>query len=82
MFKRHSPLRCKFHKGRDIRVTFGVAKDGPWIGKVLEDVVEWQLAHPSGTKDDCLQWLKGKGASAYIGNDENSDLPSKRLRTK
>ncbi|KAF8912926.1 hypothetical protein CPB84DRAFT_1759891 [Gymnopilus junonius] len=68
--------------GRDIRAAFGVAKAGPWIGKVLEDVIEWQLAHPSGTPDDCLQWLKGKDASSYIDSDESSEVPTKRLRTK
>jgi len=69
--------------GHGISIAFGVTKTGPWIGRVLEDIVEWQLGHPSGTKDDCLQWLKERGADLYIsGDDEKVKSPTKRLRTK
>ncbi|KDR85265.1 hypothetical protein GALMADRAFT_234024 [Galerina marginata CBS 339.88] len=69
--------------GREIGLAFGVTKPGPWIGKVLEAVVEWQLGHPSGTKDDCLQWLTDRGVHLYLsGDDEQLKSPTKRLRTK
>jgi len=31
---------------------------GAWTGVVLDKVIEWQLEHPAGTKDDCAEWLK------------------------
>ncbi|KAI0090034.1 hypothetical protein BDY19DRAFT_1003804 [Irpex rosettiformis] len=41
-------------------------KPGPWLSKVLADVVEWQLEYPDGTKDDCEQWLKAAHSAGKI----------------
>ncbi|KAH9486667.1 CCA tRNA nucleotidyltransferase, mitochondrial [Psilocybe cubensis] len=71
--------------GREVGTAFGVSKPGPWIGKVLEDVVEWQLGHPKSSKSDCLQWLQSRGIQSYIsdaGDSEKVQAPTKRLRTK
>jgi tRNA nucleotidyltransferase (CCA-adding enzyme) len=39
------------------------AKPGPWTGKVLADVVRWQLTHPAGTKGQCVEWVRAEGAA-------------------
>ncbi|KAF8973800.1 hypothetical protein BDZ97DRAFT_1648416 [Flammula alnicola] len=68
--------------GHEIGLAFGVKQTGPWIGKVTSDVVEWQLGHPSGSKDECIEWLKGQGTARYISAKDLQSKPSKRLRTK
>lgn len=35
-------------------------KPGPWMKSVTDEVLEWQLDHPNGTAEECLQYLKGK----------------------
>lgn len=71
------------NQGREICGVFEVTKSGPWIGKALEDVVAWQLGHPSESKDKCILWLKNRGSESYITDqDDKSNLPTKRLRTK
>ncbi|KAF5392550.1 hypothetical protein D9757_002175 [Collybiopsis confluens] len=57
------------------------AKAGPWTGAVLARVIEWQLEHPNGSKEECLSWLKEQHISGKltIGLDEPA---SKRARTR
>ncbi len=31
---------------------------GPALGKLMDATVEWQLAHPSGTAEECCAWLE------------------------
>jgi hypothetical protein len=31
---------------------------GPQLGKLTAAVMDWQMAHPTGTKDDCLEAMK------------------------
>ncbi|XP_062204118.1 CCA tRNA nucleotidyltransferase, mitochondrial-like isoform X2 [Phragmites australis] len=33
-------------------------KGGPLIGKWQQRLVKWQLAHPRGTADECIEWMK------------------------
>lgn len=33
---------------------------GKEVGEAMEHVTDWQLAHPSGTKAVCQDWLKSK----------------------
>lgn len=33
---------------------------------MIKRVVEWQLEHPEGTKDDCLAWLKEEKSAGHI----------------
>ncbi|KAH9921394.1 uncharacterized protein B0H18DRAFT_1086105 [Fomitopsis serialis] len=42
------------------------APPGPWVAPVLSSVMEWQLDHPEGTKDECLEWLKAEHAAGNI----------------
>lgn len=58
---------------------FGVGKPGPWVGKVQEDVVEWQLDNPSLSKEDCIEWLRNRGVNHYQNGDD-MDRASKRPR--
>lgn len=32
-------------------------KPGPWVGKVLEKQIDWQLEDPHLTKQQCIQRL-------------------------
>lgn len=55
--------------GREVVAALGVDKPGPWVGKVLDDVIEWQLGHPQQSKDDCLQWLTSQ-KNIYLNKPE------------
>lgn len=33
-------------------------KGGKWLSNALEAEIEWQLASPSGTVEECKAWLK------------------------
>jgi tRNA nucleotidyltransferase (CCA-adding enzyme) len=50
--------------------TLGANKPGPWTGQVLAKVVEWQLGHPDGSKEDCKFWLKDELKAGKIAVDE------------
>ncbi|KAF5312426.1 hypothetical protein D9619_003069 [Psilocybe cf. subviscida] len=68
--------------GREVgNALFGTPKAGPWVGKVLEDVVVWQLGNPSGSKEECTEWLRTRGPSHYV-TEEEAKPKSKRIRTK
>ena len=70
-------------QGRDIVLALGAKKHGAWVGETLAKVVEWQLEHPQGTRDDCLLWLEHERSSGNLCFDDDSLGPaSKRARTK
>ncbi|KAI0825228.1 hypothetical protein BC628DRAFT_1320460 [Trametes gibbosa] len=52
--------------GREVTTILGAANPGPWTGQVLARVVEWQLEHPQGTKDECEAWLRAEQAAGNI----------------
>ncbi|KAI5962068.1 CCA1 [Candida pseudojiufengensis] len=33
-------------------------KPGPWLKPATEEVLKWQLDHPNGSKDECLEYIK------------------------
>lgn len=69
--------------GREIVLALGAKKHGAWVGETLAKVVEWQLEHPQGTRDDCLLWLEHERSSWNLCFDDDSSGPaSKRARTK
>lgn len=41
-------------------------KPGPITSVLLQKVVEWQLDHPEGTKDECSEYIKSEWASGKI----------------
>ncbi|OAX34827.1 hypothetical protein K503DRAFT_697989 [Rhizopogon vinicolor AM-OR11-026] len=45
-------------------------KPGPWMKAMVNRIVEWQLEHPEGTKDDCLAWLKEEKSAGRIDMEE------------
>lgn len=45
-------------------------KPGQWTGQVLAKVVEWQLEHPLGTKDQCVVWLKQEHQNGNISTED------------
>ncbi|KAJ7596771.1 hypothetical protein C8J56DRAFT_1041030 [Mycena floridula] len=58
-------------------------KPGPWTGQVLNQVMEWQLTHPEGTKASCEKWLQEACGSGKLDIPETSSEPAaKRPRTK
>ncbi|KAI8983356.1 hypothetical protein BD414DRAFT_515839 [Trametes punicea] len=52
--------------GREVVKVLGAASPGPWTGQVLARVVEWQLEHPDGTKEECEAWLRSEQAAGNI----------------
>jgi len=66
--------------GKEVVKALGADKPGPWVGKVLDDVMEWQLGHPQQSKDDCLQWLTSRRDS-YLSAVNLNPSP-KRPRIK
>ncbi|KAJ7969689.1 CCA tRNA nucleotidyltransferase [Quillaja saponaria] len=44
--------------GKDVMNVFQLKAGGPLVKEGLEKAMAWQLAHPSGTAEDCLDWLK------------------------
>ncbi|GAB2286363.1 hypothetical protein Dimus_020778 [Dionaea muscipula] len=39
-------------------------KPGPVVGDWTRRIVEWQLAYPYGTADECLEWMREAGSNA------------------
>ncbi|XP_066358932.1 tRNA nucleotidyltransferase cca2-like isoform X2 [Miscanthus floridulus] len=44
--------------GKSIMGVMQVKSGGPLIGKWQQLVLKWQLAHPNGTVDECIEWMK------------------------
>jgi len=63
--------------GRQIVRILGAQKPGPWTGKVLAEVIKWQLGHPGETKEQCAEWLKGELAAGRLSIE---DVASRRQR--
>lgn len=41
-------------------------KPGPITSALLQKVVEWQLDHPEGSKEECGQYIKAEYAAGHI----------------
>ncbi|KAF9040369.1 hypothetical protein BDZ89DRAFT_1060461 [Hymenopellis radicata] len=68
--------------GREV-VNLLNAKPGPWTGRVLNQVLEWQFENPDGTKDACSQWLIDAHAAGTVQVETvNSEPARKKPRTK
>ncbi len=44
-----------------VMAALGIQKPGPELGKAMAAAMDWQILHPSGTAEECQQYL----ASAY-----------------
>lgn len=45
----------------------GLKSGGPQLGKLMAAAVDWQLAHPAGTADECRQWLQQQHGGGVAG---------------
>ncbi|KAF8061010.1 hypothetical protein FPV67DRAFT_1423258 [Lyophyllum atratum] len=69
--------------GGEVVKALGAAKPGAWTGKVMNQLLEWQLGNPEGTKETCKAWLVDEHREGRIQTDDGSSEPaSKRARTK
>lgn len=62
--------------GKAVMAAVGMAKGGPALGHVMEQVMGWQLANPRASREDCKIWLKEHGAD-ILQNFEESILKPK-----
>ncbi|KAF9787018.1 hypothetical protein BJ322DRAFT_1053244 [Thelephora terrestris] len=67
--------------GKDLKAVPSAPElPGPWTGRALAQVMEWQLEHPEGTKEECIAWLDGRFADGLV--DVSPDLSTNQKRTK
>lgn len=45
----------------------GGMRQGPLVGKLMAEQVRWQIGHPEGSLDECLEHLKGFIAQEKVG---------------
>jgi tRNA nucleotidyltransferase (CCA-adding enzyme) len=69
-------------QGREIVRILGAHKPGQWTGKVLAEVIKWQLGHPGGTKEQCSEWLKGELAAGRISTEDEDVAPSAQAKRR
>ena len=58
--------RLAYPQGRQIVQILGAQKPGQWTGRVLAEVIKWQLGHLGETKEQCAEWLKGELAAGRL----------------
>lgn len=68
--------------GHETVATLEAKSPGPWLGEVRNKLIEWQLEHPEGTKNDCIDWLKDQRRQGHIQVEEAKKPANKRVRTK
>ncbi|KAK5078563.1 CCA tRNA nucleotidyltransferase, mitochondrial [Lithohypha guttulata] len=44
--------------GNEIKKTMDISKAGSWIKTATEMVVRWQFAHPEGTTEEAVEWIR------------------------
>jgi tRNA nucleotidyltransferase (CCA-adding enzyme) len=59
-------VRWAHPQGRQIVGILGAQKPGQWTGKVLAEVIKWQLGYPGETKEQCAEWLKEEFAAGRL----------------
>jgi hypothetical protein len=65
-------VRLAYPQGRQIVQILGAQKPGQWTGKVLAEVIKWQLGHPGETKEQCAEWLKGELAAGRLSTEDEA----------
>lgn len=60
-------------QGRDILSALSLSKPGPWTKTVIKQVIRWQLAHPIGTGEECVEWLKQERDAGRLDVPSASD---------
>ena len=59
-------------QGREIISILGAHKPGQWTGKLLDEVIKWQLGHPGGTKEQCGEWLREELAAGRVSIEDRA----------
>jgi tRNA nucleotidyltransferase (CCA-adding enzyme) len=74
--------RVKFGlQGKDLKAVPSAPREpGPWTGRALAQVMEWQLEHPNRTKEECTAWLDEQFSNGLV--DISSDPPANQKRVK
>jgi|SRR6267154_1995773 len=67
-------------QGREIVRILGAQKTGQWTGKVLAEVIKWQLGHPAETKEQCTEWLKEELAAGRLSIEDVASSTVSRTR--
>jgi tRNA nucleotidyltransferase/poly(A) polymerase len=49
--------------GKEIMSILQLKSGGPVIREWQQKLVEWQLAHPSGSANECIDWMQGEAQS-------------------
>lgn len=57
-----------------------VGKPGPHISELTSKVLDWQFAHPEGTAQECLDWLKREWKGHVSSEQHGNTYPSKKQR--
>lgn len=47
-----------FVNGKEISKSLNIR--GPSIGKIINEIMDWQIIHPTSTKKECIEWMKEK----------------------
>lgn len=55
---------------------------GPWTGRALAQVMEWQLEHPNRTKEECISWLDGQFTKRLIDVSSEPTANQKRVKSR
>ncbi|KAH9891118.1 hypothetical protein C8Q73DRAFT_651598 [Cubamyces lactineus] len=73
--------------GREVVKILEAPSAGPWTGQVLARVIEWQLEHPEGTREQCEAWLRAEQAAGNINTsagkrvkDGDADAKAKKAK--
>lgn len=53
---------------------------GPWTGRALAHVMEWQLEHPDGTKEECTAWLDEQFTKGLVSISSDPPMDQKRAK--
>jgi hypothetical protein len=46
-----------------VMAAVGMKSGGPQLGRLMAATVEWQLAHPQGSAEECREWLQREHAA-------------------
>ncbi|KAF9454980.1 hypothetical protein P691DRAFT_792086 [Macrolepiota fuliginosa MF-IS2] len=68
--------------GRQTVAALEAKKPGAWVGQVLNKIIEWQLEHPEGTRDECIDWLRQQRGAGRLQIDDNTSEPANKRPRK
>lgn len=58
-------LMLTLTQGQEVLTLLGL-KPGPLTASLIQKVLEWQLNHPEGSKDECRQYMLGEWQAGSI----------------